>query len=154
MLGQEVKTKFVELRAEGISLRKISGQIGVSKTTLVDWNRKFAADISRMKAAEMESMLDAYHVSLDHRVERLAQRLKQVENELAKRDLGDVPTVHLLREYRYILEALREELVNLERGEAQHDPYLKILAGCSRVIDDATGIAVTVGQTISQLSES
>ncbi len=41
MHTNETKDRFIELRAQGLSLAKIASDLGVSKRTLVDWNHEF-----------------------------------------------------------------------------------------------------------------
>ncbi len=41
MKKQEVKEKFQQLRAEGISYEKISKMIKVSKPALIEWGKEF-----------------------------------------------------------------------------------------------------------------
>jgi len=39
MKSNETKTRFVELRAQGLPLAKIAAEIKVNKTTLINWDR-------------------------------------------------------------------------------------------------------------------
>jgi DNA-binding XRE family transcriptional regulator len=47
----ESKEKFMELRAHGMSFAQISMQIGVSKTTLIKWNREMAQAIASLHSS-------------------------------------------------------------------------------------------------------
>jgi hypothetical protein len=54
MHSNDIKDKFLELRANGVSLARIATDIHVSQRTLVDWNRQLALDIRALRAAPSE----------------------------------------------------------------------------------------------------
>ena len=41
MMDQEVKNKFIEFRARGLTYNKILVKLGVSKTTLINWSKDY-----------------------------------------------------------------------------------------------------------------
>ena len=55
----ELKMKFIELRAKGLSLRKIASQLDVSVTTLTTWSKALEAQIGQRKALELEALQGA-----------------------------------------------------------------------------------------------
>lgn len=58
MHTNEIKDKFIELRLKGHSLADIANTIGVSKTTLVDWNRRYQEELRELRSAELEALHD------------------------------------------------------------------------------------------------
>ena len=56
MKDNEIKTRFMELRAQGLPLKKIAAEIKVSKTTLINWDRDFKGEIDNLRAVELEAM--------------------------------------------------------------------------------------------------
>src|SRR5436305_10821847 len=55
MHTQKTQDQFIELRAQGWSLRHLAGELYVAKRTLVDWNRECAAEIQALRAVELEA---------------------------------------------------------------------------------------------------
>jgi hypothetical protein len=91
------KNKFIELRAQGWSLRHIATELHVSKRTLVDWNRQCAADIRSLQAVEMELLQEKFLASREEELTRLVRLQKDVDDELANRTLKFVPIDKLFR---------------------------------------------------------
>ena len=120
MYDESVKRRFVQLRALGYSYIRIKGVLqkeapegerGPGRTTLLKWGDdiELQSDIRRLKTAAFEELLDEYEVGKRHRVERLAQRLKKLDEVTADIDLRKASIATLLKEYRLYLEAIREE---------------------------------------------
>ncbi len=102
----ETHQKFIERRAQGWSFVRIASELGVAKSTLVEWSRKFRFEINNLRAIE----LDDLHVRLlgthQARAQALAEQLARVEAELQKRDLTQLPTSRLYS----LAESLRRQL--------------------------------------------
>src|SRR5436190_5717353 len=52
MYTNKTRNLFIELRAQGLSLARISAQIKVSKNTLIDWNRQLREEIEILEGVE------------------------------------------------------------------------------------------------------
>jgi len=100
------QAKFIELRAIGISLSKISTQIGVSKPTLISWQKKFELEISNAKATEIESTKESFRISNFETARRLIVIRAKFLDELETRDLKDIPTDKLLKMFLDLKEPL------------------------------------------------
>jgi len=107
---QEVRERFIELRARGRSYVKISEALSVSKTTLIKWNRQYADQIRALEDTELETMCERFRIARLHRVERFVKLIDRVEEQLDKRDLAEVQTERLLREYIRLMQAVRSEI--------------------------------------------
>src|SRR5260221_1044129 len=115
---QDTQDKFVELRAQGWSLAHIATELHVSKRTLVEWNREFAADIQSFRTVEQELLKEKFLCSREEELNRLARLQKDVDDELANRTLKFIPIEKLFRlatDLRHEIHALREEA----RGDAE-----------------------------------
>src|SRR5262249_3312763 len=97
MHTNKTRNQFMQLRAQGWSLARISTQIGVSKTTLIDWNRIYDEEIGTLRALEREALHEQIRNSYQTDLGRLAKLHEAVEQELASRKLSDVPTEKLFR---------------------------------------------------------
>ena len=67
----EIIETFIEKRAQGASLQRIADQIGVSKTTLVAWNQKYAVEIA---TAQQDAGLE-YHARAREKLTRREAQL-------------------------------------------------------------------------------
>lgn len=110
MKSADVRERFVELRARGHSYAKISDQIGVSKPTLIKWNRQYDAQIRELADEELEAVVERFRIARVHRVERFVKLIDLVEKQLDTRDLGEVQTAPLIREWIRLMQAVRMEL--------------------------------------------
>lgn len=114
MKDQETIQKFIERRAQGWSYVRIASELGVNKSTLVDWSRKYRFDINNRCAVELDDLRARVLGTVQSRVSDLASKLSRVEGELAKRDLAQVPTARLYA----MAEALRRQIAR-ETGHLQ-----------------------------------
>jgi hypothetical protein len=96
MKDQETIQRFIQLRAAGWSFARIAGELKVSKPTLIQWSRRHQFEIQNLRAVETEALAEKCFSSRSERWEQIGRDLRRVEAELAKRDLGDVPTARLL----------------------------------------------------------
>lgn len=88
----EVRQKFVERRAQGWSLARLASELGVAKSTLVDWSRQLRFEIQNQSAIELDDLRHRLLGQRSHQAGVLAEKLAAVEAELRKRDLSAVPT--------------------------------------------------------------
>ncbi len=109
MMDNQVKEKFIELRAQGLSFAKIAEQLGVSKPTLIEWSRELEHEISNLKAIELETLHEKYYVQKAKRIELLGRQLEAVKGELEKRDLKEMPTEKLLDFFIKFATVLKQE---------------------------------------------
>jgi hypothetical protein len=111
MKDQEVVNKFIELRANGRSFTRIAGELGVAKSTLVEWSRKFRFEIHNRRALAIEDLQDRTLGTVQHRVSGLAEKLGKVEEELRQRGLKEMSTAQL-----YSLAASLRRQIERETG--------------------------------------
>lgn len=106
---QELKRRFVEHRAQGYSLRRCADLLGVSKSTLATWSQELEAEISSLKAIELEALQEEFYLAKEGRIRLLGERVQALLEELAGRDLSEVATEKLLELLLKYAEALRGE---------------------------------------------
>src|SRR5262245_53550230 len=111
MKEQETVNKFIELRSQGWSLSRIAAELGVAKSTLVEWSRKFRFEIHNRRALAIEDLHDRTLGTLQHRVSGLAEKLARVEEELRQRGLKEMSTAQL-----YALAASLRRQIERETG--------------------------------------
>ena len=102
----ETQQKFVERRAQEWTYARISTELGVAKSTLIEWSRKFRFEINNRKALELDELHNRVLGSRQQRVSVLSEKLSRVEEELRKRNLADVSTARLYS----LADALRRQI--------------------------------------------
>jgi transcriptional regulator with XRE-family HTH domain len=113
MKDNETKERFLELRAQGLTLAAIAEKLGVSKTTLVNWQRNFEEEIDNLRALELEAMYDKYHLSTRKRVEFFGNTLSRIQQELETRELSEIPTEKLFAMYAHFYREAQHALPEL-----------------------------------------
>ena len=111
MHTQETQQKFIERRARGLSFSTLASELGVAKSTLVEWSRKFRFEIHNRRALELDDIQDRVLGNVQFRVGVLVEKLSRVEEELRKRDLTRIPTAQL-----YTLSAALRRQIERETG--------------------------------------
>ncbi len=92
----ETQNRFVELRAQGWSFARIAEELHVSKAALVEWSRKFQFQIQNLRAIHNEALCEKYLLSQEARLEALGTQLRKLEEEIARRDISELPTSRLI----------------------------------------------------------
>ena len=111
MKDQETVQKFIELRAQGWSFARIAVELGVAKSTLTEWSRKFRFEVHNRRALMLDDLQDRVLGTVQSRVESLADNLAKVENELRQRGLAELSTSQL-----YSLAASLRRQIQRETG--------------------------------------
>ena len=112
----ELKTKFVELRAQGYSYRAIAKELKISVNTLRAWERELAAEISELKAEELDELFTKYAMAKEARIKGLGEILERMNAELGRRDLSELSTDKLLDFKIKYAQELKEEYTQLPAG--------------------------------------
>jgi len=95
MHSPEVRQKFVERRAQGWSLLRIATELGVARSTLIEWSRQLRFQLQNQAAIELDDLQTRLLGPRQHRATALAEKLAIVEAELKKRDLAQLSTTQL-----------------------------------------------------------
>jgi transposase len=105
----EIKQDFINLRAKGHSIRAIASELNLSPQTVLNWEGEFNEEISRLKAVELESLYEQFHLTKKHRLKEISDQLQLIQQELSTRKLADISTDRLLDlNLRYLERAERE----------------------------------------------
>ena len=96
MKDTDKQKKFIELRGKNWSFNRIAGEIKVSKSTLIKWDKEFTYEIAKINQMELEALYEEFKMTKEQRLEYLGKLQKKLIKELEKRDLTDVKTDKLL----------------------------------------------------------
>ncbi len=117
-LGKEdQKSRFILLRAKGLSYAKIAKELKVSTSTLTNWNQELLEEIAQAKSMELEALQEEYFMLKEGRIKLLGGQLKTIQEEISGRDLSKVSTERLMEfQLRYFGE-LKTEYVATPAGD-------------------------------------
>jgi hypothetical protein len=87
MYSNDIKDKFVELRAAGKSFGDISQELSIVKSTLHRWEDERADDIARLRRIRWEETEAGFKLRLEDQLESLACDLHDYENHLSRYNL-------------------------------------------------------------------
>jgi hypothetical protein len=96
METQELKERFIQLRAQGYSYDRAAKELGKAKQTLIDWSKELGSEIANRKALELDALYEKYYLYKEHRLQVFGQILARLREEALNRDLSDLPTDKLL----------------------------------------------------------
>ncbi|MGZ4853372.1 MAG: hypothetical protein ACXV3D_09335 [Halobacteriota archaeon] len=113
MKDTQTKERFMELRGQGLPLAKIAAEIGVSKTTLINWDRDLKEKIDNLRAVELEALYDKFYLSTLKQVEFFGDILNRIQRELETRDLSELPTEKLFAMYAHFYREAQHALPEL-----------------------------------------
>ena len=95
MKDQETINRFVELRAQGWSFARLAAELNVCKQTLINWSRKYQFEVQNQRVIAMEALQEKLLATAETRALALAEQLRNVESELAKRNVAELSTAKL-----------------------------------------------------------
>lgn len=124
----EIRQKFVERRAQGWSLARIASELGVARSTLIEWSRQLRFEIQNHRTIELEELQDRLLGSRQARAAALSARLALIEGELKKRDLSQVSTRCL-----FSLSATLQGRIQREIGELSLAVPVKDIPGAEYI---------------------
>jgi len=134
----EEAEKFIELRAKGLSFDKIAEETGVSKPTLLKWNKVYMEHIEEAQYFELQNLLFQYGVMRRNRIEVISEMLGSALLELKQRagtaDFHKMDTDKLLN-FILTLEQRLEKETDLRKLEHTESKRLYSLLGETIEVD-------------------
>jgi len=108
---EEQKSRFIHLRARGLSYTKIAKELKVSTSTLSNWNQELLDQIAQAKALELEALQEEYFMLKEGRIRLLGGQLKTIQEEISGRDLSKISTEKLMELQLRYFDELKTEYV-------------------------------------------
>jgi transposase len=118
----DLRGKFIELRAQGFSLRNIAGQLGIDRNTAFDWSRKYKTEIQNLRAFELEAIQEQFLPSYAEEMALLGEELKRINTELRTRDYDYESTAFLANRQSTILARIDKKRVLPPVEAVSEDP--------------------------------
>ena len=125
MHDTELMDQFVELRAQGQSIPKISAKLGVPIPTLYHWNDRNRSRIHRLRLLAIEQAEEQVLGTQQAQCAALARHLKTIDDQLAA-EIGDSVEQFTLPQLISMSASLRRQLYHLKlhvgRSLSEHEP--------------------------------
>jgi len=112
MHTEEIKDKFIQLRAKGMSLRTIGKELDISKSIAWKWAAQFETEIENLRAFEHQAIQEQYFASYEREISILAEETNRVYEVLRGRDYGYVPTPQLWNQFSALLARIDKKRIN------------------------------------------
>jgi len=109
-----LRTRFIELRARGLSYARIAKELKVAKGTLAAWSQELSEEIASLKAVQLEELYEKYYLVRAGRIELIGSQMKKLVRELQKRDFAEMSTEKLLDLVLRYFETLKAEYIEPE----------------------------------------
>jgi len=110
MRNTENLDRFVELRAQGLSVPKISEKLGIPASTLYDWDERVRARIQNLRLVALEPLEDRILGTQNAQCEAIASHLKAIDKQIGT-EIDNGTIEHLsLPELIRLSASLRREL--------------------------------------------
>jgi hypothetical protein len=97
MESDETKMKFVELRARGVSVQKISAELAVAPATLYRWHDAMKEEIDKRRFAERERIMEKFNLAENERIEQLCAIYRRASEQVTKDSFHIIPTTQLVK---------------------------------------------------------
>jgi hypothetical protein len=112
--------QFIELRAQGLSLGKISNQIGVPKSTLYGWNIRNREMLACLRRVEIEAIEERLIGSQQQQVMALIETLNRLDKAF-KRKLRECEDDLSATEIYWMASNLRSQIQRMRTEAAITD---------------------------------
>jgi transcriptional regulator len=122
MKTNETKVKFVEMRARGLSFRKIAAELNTSPETLYRWEKAMRSEIDAKSAAQREDIIEAFNSAENERLRQCAELYQRVSAQIGKDCLNIIPTYQLVR-MMLALDRKLARAVTPSAGSPQSEQY-------------------------------
>lgn len=137
--SKEKQEQFIEIRAiQGKSLELTSKELGIAKTTAIEWEKEFKDAIEQLKQAQINGLIDSFMLGLTNRIIENKAISESLRHEISNRDLKEVSTeklISLFLETSKRTDALLERY-NLDKakndGQDKHQTYEEYLRELTR----------------------
>ena len=155
------RLEFVELRAQGLSLRKTAEEVGISGKTCERWNRELTDQINARKSELSSEIVEVYEVTREARIKRLSDTLEKLYTNLGNADFSNMPPDKLLKytlAYEQQLKAEQSEwLPEYDLGTLRQKDILLVCAQIFAAQADgeiSATVATGLLKSLSKLAEA
>jgi len=127
------KSALIALRAAGKSLRVCARELGINRETAGKWSKQFEAEITAQRREELEAIAEEYRLLRAGRLQMIGGMVARLDAEIARRDLGEIPTpalLYLRAEWQRIAQAeaaALDAVADAEAGATAGNPVRRLV---------------------------
>ena len=151
MKSLDQKLRFIEMRAGGISLSKISQELGISKKTCSNWNTELNDQIQKEHALRIDEARTLYSMQKEDRIKRLSKLLVRLDDEIDTRDLSTLSTENLIKLKLRFEGELSKEVVHKPSVEISQGTQKEVLVNLVSLYKDVANGDIPTSQAKLQL---
>lgn len=127
MNTNDTKLRFVELRANNMSLASIAKELHISKSTCSKWEKELKSEITSKQSSRKAEINDLYAMDREHKIARLQLVLERLDKAISDTDFSQMTPEALLKlKLRYEAELSKEYPIK-EINEVSGYSYEKVL---------------------------
>ena len=152
MTTNDIKLRFIEMRANNRSLASIAKELHISRGTCSKWVKELESDIA-VKQAEMKAEItDLYVMDRQHRINRLQAVLERLDKAISNADFSQMSPEALLKmKLRYESELSREYPISDSKGLSEYS-YKAIVDKINNLQSKYESGEISTGQLKTSLS--
>lgn len=127
MITNDTKLRFIEMRANNMSLSAIAKELHISKSTCSKWVKELESETASKQALRKAEINDLYVMDRQHRINRLQAVLERLDTAINNIDFSQMSPESLLKmKLRYESELSREYPISDSKGLSEYS-YKAIL---------------------------
>lgn len=147
MKPEELKRKYVELRAEGYSYSSICERLNICKATCNSWEKELREQIEDLKRLKLQELAESYSMTKEARIKKLGSTLDKINAALESVDFTQLNPEKLLDYKLKYTEALKAEYIGLQPASKVEDTTAEgILAAYTDLLNRARAGEITKEQ--------
>ena len=117
MTTNDIKLRFIEMRANNMSLSSIANELHISRGTCSKWVKELESDIAVKQAERKAEITDLYAMDRQHRINRLQAVLERLDKAISNADFSQMSPEALLKiKLRYESELSKEYPISDSKG--------------------------------------
>ena len=118
MKSDEVREKFVELRAGGYGYSRIAKELGISKSTCFEWNKEMRYRVDEARDARLLDLYEMYNITKEAKIKQLHNILSKIDNAIDAADFTSLSLKDLLEIRTKYASLLSAECPEAEPAES------------------------------------
>ena len=126
MKPDEVREKFIELRARGFGYTHIAKELNIAKSTCYEWNREMRYRVDQARDARLLDLYQEFNLSREARIKQLHKILSKIDAAVDAADFTSLSVKDLLEIRSKYAALLSAECPDAEPEEPIENKLLRM----------------------------
>lgn len=126
MKSDEVREKFVEMRAGGYGYSHIAKELGISKSTCFEWNKEMRYRVDEARNARLLDLYEQYDLTREARIKQLNKILGKIDSAIDAADFTSLSVKDLLEIRTKYASLLSAECPDAEPSESLESQLMRM----------------------------